>query len=75
MNKNIEDLTIGELTEMGADIKVYFHRHEDLSSAFEKLMPFSKLNSIKRKDYDGMTWANVKGDVNGKEVSFSAFTE
>ncbi len=75
MNKNIEDLTIGELTEMGFSVSAMTYWCENLQDSYEKTKPFTELSNIERKQYDGEIWTVVRGHVNGQEVSFTAFIE
>jgi len=75
MKKDIENLTIGELTEMGFEVSANFHGCKNLQDSYKKMKPFTKLNSIKKHQYDDVRWTTVEGDVNGKEVSFTAFIQ
>lgn len=73
MKKDIENLTIGELTEMGFKVSANFHGCKNLQDSYNKMKPFTQLNSIEKVQYDDSRWTRVEGDVNGKEVSFAAF--
>ncbi|HLR42512.1 MAG TPA: hypothetical protein VK067_04605 [Pseudogracilibacillus sp.] len=73
MKKDIENLTIGELTEMGFKVSAIFHGCKNLQDSYNKMKPFTRLNSIERSQYNNARWTSVEGDVNGKEVSFAAF--
>lgn len=73
MKKDIENLTIGELTKMGFKVSARVFRCENLLESYNKVKPFTNLNSIEKNDYDGARWTYVEGEVNGKEVSFTAF--
>lgn len=73
MKKDIENLTIGELTEMGFRVDVNTFNCENLQESYNKLKPFTKLSGIEKQSYDGLVWTDVEGVINGKRVKFSAF--
>ncbi len=75
MKYNIENLTIGELTKMGFQVNAYFHNGKNLQDSYKKVKPFTKLSGIRKKSHDGLVWTVVEGDINGEEVSFTAFIE
>lgn len=73
MKKDIENLTIGELTEMGFWVDVSAFDCKNLQESYNKMKPFTKLSSIEKRSRDGIVWTKVEGDINGKRVNFTAF--
>lgn len=59
---NFDELTVSELIEMGANVNIYFYRNGNLQKAYDKLKPFTKYGSIKRKYGDKVTWVEIENE-------------
>ena len=72
MKKDIDDLTLKELREMGAKVDINFHGNKNLQDAYNKLKPFTKFGSINKYSHpSGSVWVNIDND--DKRIYITSF--
>jgi len=68
-NKNTKLKSIEQIISEGASVDIHFHDCGDLQSAYNKLKPYTDVNSITKHERDGTVWLNIETE----KVSIVAF--